>query len=841
MILLRRIGFSLGAIVVLIAFLIWSLPVTLPLGLRLAGIDDVRFGAIDVGFRGASIEALSIGDPPRQSVATIEAGYSFKSLLNGRLDRLHIDGLIVEAAFRDGMFSLGDAEEDSEAAREGASDLPGPLAAERLSIAKSRINIETPHGLVSLPFSGEVALADNRLQFDLDIPSATLETERAGILKAALQLSGQLPLAGTPGIEQVTASGRLDIDGNDIWFDRDDDQAAISATIDLDFADGRLTIKGPLEVSGTESDADGRLKAAIAFDEHWQPASIADGEIIVDVNRLDGEALKLDRAHAALGFDGPLDDLKGSLTFDIEGLTASFGDVEVQRIKGSRSLDLALQGKRLEVTARDAGKKFSIDGVTLYDGGEEVLATGWFTIPWPEREAPWLRLNLEDGDFETDLALVIDPMRIETGSNRLWARIEDLTMRLKGDADGLKGGSIRIRRGRTDLPSANLALTGIESDFLLNDQGLDPSEPILLQVRALRPIDEPRPFSPLRLDAEITREPDRLDVEGQIKLAAKPEASLDFWGEHNIEAGRGEVGFKLPSLAFNNGQVQPGDVSPILDGVLSDAVGEIALDGEIAWNDGEIKSDLSLLIRELGFTIGPARLSRINSVISFDSLAPPTTPPEQLLSIGLLDVGLPLTDGLVSMQLRPDGQLAIDQLTWRLADGDIRAAPFTFGSDVKDLTMKLTAEQLDLNALLRLTPLDELTGEGRIDGTLPLRIGETAAIKGGELAASRPGVIRYAPSAVPGILQAGGESVSLMLQALENFQYDALKLTLDGKTDGNTTIGLHLKGANPELYDGHPVEFNLNLDGNLASLIQTNLDNYQIPDRIRERLQGFER
>ena len=80
-----------------------------------------------------------------------------------------------------------------------------------------------------------------------------------------------------------------------------------------------------------------------------------------------------------------------------------------------------------------------------------------------------------------------------------------------------------------------------------------------------------------------------------------------------------------------------------------------------------------------------------------------------------------------------------------------------------------------------------------------------------------------------------------MLQALENFRYDALKITLDGRTDGATAIGLHLKGANPDLHDGHPVEFNLNLEGNLASLIQTNLENYQIPDRIRERLQGFER
>ncbi|MEM7446136.1 MAG: YdbH domain-containing protein, partial [Pseudomonadota bacterium] len=103
------------------------------------------------------------------------------------------------------------------------------------------------------------------------------------------------------------------------------------------------------------------------------------------------------------------------------------------------------------------------------------------------------------------------------------------------------------------------------------------------------------------------------------------------------------------------------------------------------------------------------------------------------------------------------------------------------------------------------------------------------------------GILRYKPTTVPDVLRAGGESVGIMLQALENFHYDALEITLDGDTDGATAIGLHLKGANPDLYDGHPVEFNLNLEGNLANLLRTNLDSYQIPDRIRERIQGFQR
>ena len=469
------------------------------------------------------------------------------------------------------------------------------------------------------------------------------------------------------------------------------------------------------------------------------------------------------------------------------------------------------------------------------------MESGWFTVQWPGRDEPWLQLDLDEGRFDLDWRAEVDPVRIDLALGRSWARIEDLAVASSGGLQKIWESAVRIRKGRVDLPSANIALAGIESDIRLSGFELEADEEIPLTIRAVRPLDEPRLFAPFRLEALIVPEVPRVDVDGKLTTRSGPKAAIRFTGWHDIEVNQGTLDFELEPLTFGADQLQPAFLSPILDGVIDEAEGRVALDGQIAWQDGRLVSDLALLIDELGFTIGPARLSRINSVIRFDGLAPPTTPSDQLLSVGLLDVGLPLTDGLVSMQLRPDGRLAVDQLTWRLAEGQIRTEPFTFGSDVQDLNLMLKAEQLDLDALLRLTPLDDLTGDGRIDGILPLTIGKAAAIERGELAATGPGVLRYTPSTVPGVLQAGGESVRLMLQALENFRYEALKITLDGRTDGANTIGLHLKGANPDLYDGHPVEFNLNLEGSLASLVQANLDSYQIPDRIRERIQRFER
>jgi hypothetical protein len=277
-------------------------------------------------------------------------------------------------------------------------------------------------------------------------------------------------------------------------------------------------------------------------------------------------------------------------------------------------------------------------------------------------------------------------------------------------------------------------------------------------------------------------------------------------------------------------------------GLESAVAGRIAVDGDLTRSADGLASDLAVLLDQLALTTGPARLEQVNGVIRLDRLWPPSTPPGQQLAIGLLDLGLPLTQGLTTFQLLPGLRMAVSQLEWRLAGGIARAEPFSIGSPLEGTHVTLRAEELDLDALLQLTRLDGLSGEGSLDGVLPIQLSAGAAlIEGGELAAIGPGVLRYASGTAPTALEAGGEGVDLLLQALENFHYEALRITLDGRTDAAMDIGLHLGGANPDLYDGHPIEFNLDLEGEFGNILRQGVASYQIPDRIRERMLGFGR
>ena len=130
-----------------------------------------------------------------------------------------------------------------------------------------------------------------------------------------------------------------------------------------------------------------------------------------------------------------LDALRGTLAFDLDGLAMSLGDVEIEGVKIQRVLDLALDDRIVDVTARTEGQKVSVDRVVIDESGERVLESGWFTIQWPVREEPWLRFHPGDHGFELDWGLEIDPVRIDLPTSRFWARIEDLGVALNGSPD----------------------------------------------------------------------------------------------------------------------------------------------------------------------------------------------------------------------------------------------------------------------------------------------------------------------------------------------------------------------------------------------------------------------
>ena len=75
-----------------------------------------------------------------------------------------------------------------------------------------------------------------------------------------------------------------------------------------------------------------------------------------------------------------------------------------------------------------------------------------------------------------------------------------------------------------------------------------------------------------------------------------------------------------------------------------------------------------------------------------------------------------------------------------------------------------------------------------------------------------------------------------MMKALENFQYETLRADINLSTNAESAVRVHLLGSNPDVYEGRPIEFNLNLTGGLGQILQQGLRGYQFLNDMLDRL-----
>lgn len=206
--------------------------------------------------------------------------------------------------------------------------------------------------------------------------------------------------------------------------------------------------------------------------------------------------------------------------------------------------------------------------------------------------------------------------------------------------------------------------------------------------------------------------------------------------------------------------------------------------------------------------------------------------------------GLPLYNGNIKLSYthHQSPQIPIHFMEWNFANGKVSVDPFTVALDPFSLgTLNVKAHKLDLSKLFELVSLDGLHADGVISGHFPVQVQNgDVIIKNALLSSTNNGSIRYNPEQIPSFLQADNANIENLRTALKNYQYNVLSMTLTGESGKKQNIQLKAKGSNPDFYDGHPVNLNLNLEGALDNLLKFNLETYKIPDKIEKRLKAFE-
>lgn len=522
------------------------------------------------------------------------------------------------------------------------------------------------------------------------------------------------------------------------------------------------------------------------------------------------------------------------------GGTASelrMGDLRLRGLK--LDLPLALDWAGGRVTARLAGRG-TLSAERLA-GSTPLQLDGPVQLAFIPGDLPSLAMDAStDSPVLTTIDLSTAPLRLsgavgtehgpvagELSLPGLRLHAEHGAAGWSGETTG-KGGTLRI-------PAYDLEMTDLDLSAALPRN----EAPTLSATASLAHRGDPGIVIPLSLSLQARKAARGWQFEGRASDAFG-RLSLDIAGRHDLARAAGSAALRVAPIEFAPNLRQPEDLFPYLAGIAEDVSGTIALAGELSWDAERIGSDLELLLRNVSASTAAVTIDRLNGVITVDGLSPFSTPPGQRVAVAAIDAGLPLTDGLLTFRVAPGPKLEIADGRLHLAGGTVNLQPLVFDPSGHSNAAVLAVTGVRLGELLSLAQIDGLTGDGTLTGEIPVRIeGGDIVIEHGELHAEAPGRLSYDPLSPPAALQGQGETVSLALSALTDFRYQALRVTVDRQAGGEMLVGMHVRGSNPDFYDGYPVEFNLTVSGALDRVLRQSLAGYRIPETIEDRLKEF--
>lgn len=834
-------------------------------GLQRAGLQNAHVESVSIGLDGVNLLNLKI-ENTINVIGRLHIGLSFGGLLHQQLGTVVIENANLAVAYDAATKTMTLAEQKIQIAGQEAEPAPVPTAvkiagqtvgqtAEQIAAEAAAKKAVQTAGLaevlakISLPFRSMV------------LNHVTLVTETpAG--KLPIILNGSLNDLGDKYDAKLDVGGESDfakIDGKFIGGLRKSDQA-VTGHLDISESRFRMPNYDVKRVSGwvaadiapqenknniTAQITVGALNAHdipiqdVSFTASYTPkktqvllngslqnkAGTFMADFSADQSGADSDQLSLKVESALKSLEalqradmrgkGVLNlSLKGEKNKSLDWLdVAQWKSLQGEILVNSEALSL---GGLLENTAISTKMKLSFDPVTQKVTAQSLYPAGLNGVIKP----------LSDTPLAISIAGAADKPSVFVWDHKL----KSLSLSFTGfnfyNTDGfIKDGSVNLTAHFMPSPvlegnvKLGLVTFNRQDAYIL---------PFALKANFLPAMTDKASTA---FDAEITEKNDVLKI--KIK------------GQHNIKTKKGNLEAIIMPMELYKGVTPLKALFPITGSYIQNAYGTIGFTGQLGWSKAQqwsITSSGSLLLKEFESMVKGNTLSNINTVLNFESLIPPvfTT---QTISIGLIQAGLPFTDGLFLLSLDRAGKLTVNEAECVLAKGTVRPSPFSFYLRVLNADTVLTAKGIDLGELFQLTSTEGLIASGKVNGTIPLHLQNgVVSIEEGVFESEGTGKIGYNPKDPPEFLKRDTDKFVFDLQdLLKNFTFDSLKMVLNGEVGKIQKVNISLNGKNPGMYGNRPVAFNINLEGPLQNVVNTDLGASHIPDNIKEKIEEFEK
>lgn len=730
----------------------------------------------------------------------------------------------------------------------GGTDLAVQVAADNLAAVapalgfeggvtgKASINawltLRTP-GLPSLDELPQL-LADGFIRVSTDgVQAGTGVALQTGQLSAAIDLSGgTLTLAGSRPwkVAGRFASGKLAVDLD--WLPGDGGPQRLEFSREADTWWTRLAGATKGNVAGF--DVAGSIDAELGLNDAGQ-AKVRVPEAVLDLDPFEAIGLTIDPGPMTVSGEttdaGWTATLSGSSAIGLPGKAGgnatAQGTVRVDTV-GQHLTVRPVHGECLSLTvpAQDFTPRLRLAQPAAAQLCPDAEGRPLLETDLDHDRAPLVRASMP--------ALALD---LSIGAGASATRLTATTPVLAIAPAAQPQGSYRLTAadGKLTLPGAGLTVEDVDAEVAVVPGAEVPFDASLTAARLAIEGDPVVPMKAtlrsrldaatdiLSLDAELT------DPEGRARAAGT--------GQHDLTTGDGGLDLVLDPARFRRRGLQPKDVVPALAVLpLACVDGRMEGSGRIAWGSAA-ETALNLRLRNAAFRTPWGRAEGATAQLRLDRFSPLRLPAGQRVRIGrfVLDGDMPPLSDVDA------------RFGWSAAGGvDLRRAALDWtgakvsveGGSGRRRPSVLRIEGLDLARAVAAAGLDDVRATGIVDGTIPFRLDrDTIVVENGVLATRGPGEIRYGGAAAPDEIKAAAAAepgMDTLMAALRNFQYQSLRATLDGRSDGEANVKLAVRGSNPDLYGGFPIALNVNLSGELYVIARRSLALARIGDRIRD-------
>ena len=432
------------------------------------------------------------------------------------------------------------------------------------------------------------------------------------------------------------------------------------------------------------------------------------------------------------------------------------------------------------------------------------------------------------------------PVRISAAWARLLKErfaVSDFAMRVGKaeapvllDASRLEGnysGNGTFSGGKAIIGRVPLAISEAAGKWRMVKGGVAFGGGLLLSDRA-----DPPKFYPLRSDnVDFLLANNRITATGALNHPASGTKITDVNISHNLDSGSGEAILDVPGIRFG-ANLQPEELTRLTQGVIALVKGGLSGQGRIAWTGGgKVTStgDFTLRDMDLAAPFGP--VTGMNGTIHFTDLLGLQTSPGQVMTVGSINPGILVENGVVRYQLLPNRLVKIERGEWPFMGGRLILQE-TILNFARPTAKRLTFEVVGLDARIFVESLGfkELQATGVFDGVLPMIFDESGGrIIGGRLD-SRPGGGSLMYNGVVNKANLGTMG-NIAFEALRDLRFKSMIVRLDGELAGEFVTRLAIDGVGlgqtgtqkiiRSLLARIPLKMNVEIRGPFRALIAT--------------------